>query len=204
MPDRQPAPLIRRRHAHPAADPGAGSICAVAAGDDAEGGPAGAGEDPEASHRRRPGARRIRRQPTPLRRKNYAATSPITRGSGRKKIVAARYVHNNRLIDALTAQAFAALNASPGARTFYDDLRNRGIDHQDALRRLANSLTGILHRCLKTRTRYDETTAWSHREKPLAALTSKLLGCSWAVRKSPRGYPAGGCRAACMASASAS
>jgi hypothetical protein len=85
-------------------------------------------------------------------RKNYAATSPITRAWGGKKIVAARYVHNNRLIDTLTAQAFAALNASPGARTFHDDLRNRGIDHQDALRRLANNLTGILHRCLTTRT----------------------------------------------------
>jgi Transposase IS116/IS110/IS902 family len=35
-------------------------------------------------------------------RKNYAATSPITRASGKKKIVAARFVHNDRLIDALT------------------------------------------------------------------------------------------------------
>src|SRR5215472_11267993 len=29
-------------------------------------------------------------------RKNYAATSPITRASGKKKIVAARFVHNDR------------------------------------------------------------------------------------------------------------
>ncbi len=97
-------------------------------------------------------------------RKNYAATSPITRASGKKKIVAARYIHNGRLIDALMAQAFAALNASPGARACYDDLRNRGIEHNDALRRLANRLVGILHGCLKTRTLYDEETAWSHRE----------------------------------------
>ena len=76
----------------------------------------------------------------------------------------ARYVHNDRLIDALMAQAFAALTASPGARTCYDDLRARGIDHNDALRRLANRLVGILHGCLTTRTRYDEATAWSHRE----------------------------------------
>ena len=34
-------------------------------------------------------------------RKNYAGTSPITRASGKKKIVLARYVHNDRLIDAL-------------------------------------------------------------------------------------------------------
>jgi len=97
-------------------------------------------------------------------RRNYAATSPITRASGKKKVVAARFIHNDRLVDALNAQAFAALNASPGARAFYDELRARGIEHNDALRRLANRLVGILHGCLKTRTLYDEATAWSHRE----------------------------------------
>jgi transposase len=98
-------------------------------------------------------------------RKNYAATSPITRASGKKKLVAARYIHNDRLIDALMAQAFSALKASPGARACYDDLRARGIEHNDALRRLSNRLVGILHGCLKTRTPYDEATAWSHREQ---------------------------------------
>jgi len=98
-------------------------------------------------------------------RKNYAATSPITRASGKRKVVAARFIHNDRLVDALNAQAFAALNASPGARALYDDLRARGIEHNDALRRLANRLVGILHGCLKTRTLYDEATAWSHREQ---------------------------------------
>ena len=42
-----------------------------------------------------------------------------------------------RLVDAMRAQAFAALNASPGARAFYDDFRAHGIEHSDALRRLA-------------------------------------------------------------------
>ncbi len=67
------------------------------------------------------------------------------------------------------AQAFTAQKASPGARVFYDDLRARGIEHNDALRRLANRLVAILHGCLKTRTLYDETTAWSHRSSELAA-----------------------------------
>jgi transposase len=97
-------------------------------------------------------------------RRNYAATSPVTRASGKKKVVAARFVHNDRLVDALNAQAFAALNASPGARACHDGLRARGIEHNDALRRLANRLVGILHGCLKTRTLYDEATAWGHRE----------------------------------------
>ena len=97
-------------------------------------------------------------------RRNYGGTSPITRASGKKKVVAARFIHNDRLVDALNAQAFASLNASPGARALYDELRARGIEHNDALRRLANRLVGILHGCLKTRTLYDEATAWGHRE----------------------------------------
>jgi transposase len=97
-------------------------------------------------------------------RRNYAATSPITRASGKKKVVAARFIHNDRLVDALNAQAFSALKSSPGARTCYDGFRARGIEHNDALRRLANRLVGILHGCLKTRALYDEATAWGHRE----------------------------------------
>ena len=102
-------------------------------------------------------------------RKNYAATSPITRASGKKKLVTARWIHNDRLIDALMTWAFTALNASPGARAYYDELRAQGLEHNDALRRVANRLVGILHGCLKTRTLYDEATAWSHRESSLAA-----------------------------------
>ena len=97
-------------------------------------------------------------------RKNYGGTSPITRASGKKKAVAARFVHNDRLVDALMSWAFSSLNASPGARAFYDQQRARGLEHNDALRRLANRLVGILHGCLKTRTLYDEAIAWGHRE----------------------------------------
>ena len=97
-------------------------------------------------------------------RRNYAATSPLTRASGKRKVVIARFVHNDRLIDALLTQAFTALTASPGARALYDHHRARGIEHNDALRRVANRLVGILHGCLKTRTLYDEATAWGHRD----------------------------------------
>ena len=47
----------------------------------------------------------------------------------------------------------------------YDAERARGTEHNAALRKLANRLVGILHGCLKTRTLYDEATAWPHREK---------------------------------------
>jgi transposase len=109
------------------------------------------------------------RYTTAKARKNYAATSPITRASGKKKTVLARFVHNDRLIDALMAQAFAALTASPGARAYYDRQRARGQGHNPALRQLANRLVGILHGCLKTRTPYNETTAWPHHTQNTAA-----------------------------------
>ena len=101
------------------------------------------------------------RYATAKNRKNYAGTSPITRQSGKKTTVLARFVRNNRLVNALHQQAFCALKASPGARAYYDQLRARGMSHHAALRQLANRLVGILHGCLKTRTPYDEHTAWT-------------------------------------------
>ena len=94
-------------------------------------------------------------------RKNYAGTSPITRTSGKKKVVLARHVRNDRLIDAVGLQAFAALRASPGARAYYDQLRARGVGHRAALRQLGNRLVGVLHGCLKKGTVYDEAKAWT-------------------------------------------
>ena len=95
-------------------------------------------------------------------RKNYAGTSPITKASGTKKIVLARYARNRRLGDALQQWAFCSLRGSPGAKAYYHQLRDRKIGHEAALRQLANRFVGILHGCLKTHTIYDETTAWAH------------------------------------------
>ena len=103
------------------------------------------------------------RYATAKARKNYAGTSPLTIQSGRKKTVHARYIRNRHLIDALHAQALSSLTASPGARAFYDELRARDVGHDDAMRRVASRLTGILHGCLKHGHDYDENAAWSHR-----------------------------------------
>jgi hypothetical protein len=103
-------------------------------------------------------------------RQNNAGTSPISRQSGKKKHVLARYVHNDPLIDALNRQAFGALRASLGARAYYHQLRARGVGHHAALRQLGNRLVGILHGCLNTGTSYDETTAWAHRQQDLQAI----------------------------------
>jgi transposase len=102
-------------------------------------------------------------------RKNYAGTAPITRQSGKTKTVHARFVHNDRLVDALHMQAGAAILHDPGVRAYYDELRARETGHNAALRQVGNRLVGILHGCLKTTSSYNETTAWSHRTQPAAA-----------------------------------
>jgi transposase len=106
----------------------------------------------------------------PRARKNYSGMAPITRASGTRRVVLARYARNRRLADALYQQAFSALTTSPGARAYYDHQRDRGATHHQALRALANRLVGILHGCLRHHSRYDETTAWpTHDDKPIAA-----------------------------------
>jgi hypothetical protein len=96
-------------------------------------------------------------------RKDYAGTSPITRASGTKRIVLARYARNMRLADAIYQWSFASLTASPGARAFYDYRRAAGDTHHAALRHLGNRLVGTLHGCLLHHTAYNENTAWGHR-----------------------------------------
>jgi transposase len=96
-------------------------------------------------------------------RRNYAGTSPVTRASGKKRVVLARYVRNRHLADACYQWALCALNASPGAHAFYDEHRTKGETHNQALRVLANRLVGILDGCLRHRCLYDEHRAWGHR-----------------------------------------
>ena len=109
-------------------------------------------------------------------RRNYAGTSPITRASGKRKIVVARYVRNDRLIDALMIQAFAALRVSPGARAFYDTKRAKGIEHNDALRRLA-SRPSAASRPAPVTTRPPRGAIGKHPSISSRRLPFKLLGC---------------------------
>jgi hypothetical protein len=101
-------------------------------------------------------------------RKNYAGRSPITKQSGKSRVVLARFVRNRRLADALTWWAFCSLSASPGARAFYDRHRAAGDTHQQALRALSNRWVGVLHGCLRHRSTYSEATAWGHRQEESA------------------------------------
>jgi hypothetical protein len=96
-------------------------------------------------------------------RRNYAGTSPITRASGKSRVVLARHARNRRLGDAAERWAFSSLKASLGARAYYDELRRREKTHQKALRQLANRWISILHACLEQHVEYNENLAWKHR-----------------------------------------
>ena len=78
--------------------------------------------------------------------------------------LAKRHIRNKRLYDTLDQAAFCSLTQSPGCRQFYDERRAAGDMHHQALRALANRLVGILHGCLNHHTRYNENTAWAHRQ----------------------------------------
>ena len=101
-------------------------------------------------------------------RRNYAGTSPITRASGKSRVVLARFTRNRRLADALDQWAFCSLTHSDGARSYYDQLRARDKTHHQAVRQLANRWVGILHGCLEHQCIYDEAVAWGTAE-PVAA-----------------------------------
>ncbi len=97
-------------------------------------------------------------------RRNYAGTSPITKASGKGRVVLARFARNTRLADACYQWAFSSLTGSPGARAFYDRHRARGKTHTQALRALANRLVGIMHGCLRHGEHYSEEIAWTSSE----------------------------------------
>ena len=104
------------------------------------------------------------RYDTAKSRRNYAGTSPLTIASGKKHAVLARHDRNRRLYDAIDLWAFCAITTSPGCRQFYDHRRTTGDLHHQALRALGNRLVGYLHGCLRTRSTYNEHTAWAHRQ----------------------------------------
>ena len=96
----------------------------------------------------------------PASRRRYAGTAPVTRTSGKSRVVQLRRARNQRLCDACRMWAFNAIGKSAGANAYYRHRRNAGDNHEAALRRLANKLIGQLHHCLQHREPYREDIAW--------------------------------------------
>src|ERR1700730_7115881 len=91
----------------------------------------------------------------------FREMAPITKASGTRHMVLARYARNRQLADACYLWAFASLNGSAGAHQYYRALRARGKSHNQALRALGNRWVSILHGCLRHRTPYSEQVAWT-------------------------------------------
>jgi len=92
--------------------------------------------------------------------KAYAGAAPVTRASGRSRIVVDRTAKKRRLAATGYMWAFAALrSAEPRAR--YDRRRDAGERHTAALRNLFNELFGCLYHCLQERTLYDPNRAFA-------------------------------------------
>ncbi|WP_218020483.1 hypothetical protein [Rhodococcus zopfii] len=82
--------------------------------------------------------------------RDQRGTAPITRQSDKSKTVHGRFIHNDRLVDALHLQAGTAILHDTAARDYYDELRACEAEHNAAPRQLGNRLVGILYGCLKT------------------------------------------------------
>jgi transposase len=104
--------------------------------------------------------------------KAYAGSAPVTRASGKTRLVLHRRAKNKRIAAVGYTWAFAALTASPGAHAHYHRRKQRSGRHPDALRHLFNRLLGCLHHCPATRQHYNEALAFPTPEaapKPAAA-----------------------------------
>lgn len=99
--------------------------------------------------------------PEALQRRDYHALrclcgcAPVTRRSGKSKIVVRRMAVNPRLGNAVYHWALAALKHDPISRAKYDALRKRGLGHARALRSVADRLLAVICAMLRTQTPYD-------------------------------------------------
>jgi transposase len=92
--------------------------------------------------------------------KAYAGSAPVTRASGRSRVVTHRRIKNDRLAATGYAWAFMAMTNNPNARAHYRHRKTLGDRHAAALRHLFNRMLGQLYHCLQTAQRYDDNRAF--------------------------------------------
>jgi transposase len=85
----------------------------------------------------------------------YSGAAPITRQSGKKKVVTMRYGCNERLRNALYHWSRKSILWDPKSKNTYAELRARGKSHGCALRSMADRWLKILVSMLRHNTLYD-------------------------------------------------
>lgn len=97
----------------------------------------------------------------PLQRRDYHAlrclcgTAPVTKRSGKSKIVIRRLAAHGRLSNALYHWARVAVQHDPTSRAKYAALRQRGHGHARALRSVADRLLAVACAMLENQTPFD-------------------------------------------------
>jgi transposase len=87
--------------------------------------------------------------------RTQAGVAPITKASGRHRVVLIRSACNRRLRQAVYHWARVSTQVDPLSRAHYTALRHRGHSHPRALRGVADRLLSILIAMLRTGTLYD-------------------------------------------------
>ena len=84
-----------------------------------------------------------------------AGVAPVTRQSGKTRLVTMRYACNARLRTAFHHWARTGVQSDAQTRAHYDRLRARGHSHARALRGVADRLLAVLMAMLRSETTYD-------------------------------------------------
>ncbi len=86
----------------------------------------------------------------------YSGTAPITKASGKSKIVIRRIACPKFLLQTFHEFASCSRRSSIWAQAYYEMKRDQGKTHHMAIRSLAFKWLRIMFRCWQNRTKYDE------------------------------------------------
>ncbi len=87
----------------------------------------------------------------------YSGTAPVTKASGKSKVVVRRIACPKFLLQTFHEFANCSRRSSVWAQAYYDMLREHGKSHHMAVRALAFKWIRIMFRCWKNHSKYDET-----------------------------------------------
>jgi transposase len=113
----------------------------------------------------------------PLANRDYqalralAGVAPVTRQSGKGRVIVRRLACNGRLRNALFHWSRAAIQHDPTSRRRYDELRNRGHGHARALRSVGDRLLFVACKMLEHQTAFqpDRALQTAPKAQPLPA-----------------------------------
>jgi len=88
---------------------------------------------------------------------SFSGIGPVTRRSGKSRVVRRRWACNKYLRQTFHEYACHSIKFSAWARAYYDMMKERTGGHQAALRSLAFKWIRILYRCWHDRQLYDES-----------------------------------------------